>query len=432
MPANKPPREYRHADEALLRPEAGAQENFPPRKRRPPAAYRFDSSLAPELAWDESAARGEGERLLTASFPYYQLKDAARGPSGGFTYKRKQNRKGEETGGIVPHITLKSIANDAPADEEVLVDKPETAGDVTRISGPFCVEAVLPTPLSPESQIAEPTFAGDQDHIPRMIRVLQLSPLLQLPGNNKLHLRNIRPPAKSLNLHAEGEHIIRSGGGKNGADARPVGIVFGPANGAISERAVIEACKEARNKNHARLLVIAFAIEPAARKSIEQADATLGIPATYAQASPDLAMSDLLKNMRSSEIFAVVGLPDVELKKCAEKSPDGHDLWQATLHGLDVFDPVTMTTESRGGNDVPCWMPDTDYDEQCFCAGQVFFPRTAAWDTIRNVARADFADKVWDHPRGVASAPFVAGERVAVKVIDDRGNELLAVKQTTR
>ena len=37
----------------------------------------------------------------------------------------------------------------------------------------------------------------------------------------------------------------------------------------------------------------------------------------------------------------------------------------------------------------------------------------------------------WDHLAGTTSAPFEAGENdeVAVKVIDDRGNELLVVKK---
>ena len=33
----------------------------------------------------------------------------------GLIYTRKQNKKGEEVGGIVPHVTRKSIANDEPA-----------------------------------------------------------------------------------------------------------------------------------------------------------------------------------------------------------------------------------------------------------------------------------------------------------------------------
>ncbi len=374
------------------------------------------------------------QRLLTATYPYYQLKDEPRGPGGGFVYARKRNKKGEEVGGIVPHITLKSIANDQPPAEEVLVDKPEVASNTIRISGPFCVEAVLPTPLSPllstEKEIREPTpvesLSDEEDHIPRMIRILQLSPVLHLPGNEKFNLDKVRAPAKSLNLHAEGVHVDD----KDAAGEDAIAIVFGPANGAISERAVIEAGKEARHKNYARLLVIAFAIEPAARETIEKGEATFGLPAIYAQASTDLVMSDLLKNMRSSQIFSVVGLPEVELKKATEKTEDGGDLWQVTLHGLDIFDPATMETKSCGGEDVPCWMLDTDYDGQCFRAGQVFFPRTHDWDKIRKAVRADFDDTVWEHLRGNTSAPFIAGEQIAVKVIDDRGNELMVVKQT--
>ncbi len=371
------------------------------------------------------------QRLLTATYPYYQLKDEKRGPGGGFVYKRKKNKKGEEVGGIVPHITLRSIANDEPPVEEVLVDKPETESSTIRISGPFCVEAVLPTPLSPEEnkedwtevkeQSSEKIIDNEKNHVPRMIQVLRLSPILHLLDNKKFNLKNIRPPAKSLSFHAEGE---------NADNGTAVAIVFGPANGAISERAVIEAGKEARHKDYALLLVIAFAIEPAARQTIEQGEKTFGLPAIYAQASTDLVMCDLLKNMRSSQIFSVVGLPDVKLKRVEEKAEDGNDLWQATLRGLDVFDPVTMKTKSLKGDDVPCWMLDTDYDGQCFRAGQVFFPRTSAWDKIHKAINADFDESVWKHLRGATSAPFVAGEQVAVKVIDERGNELMVIKRS--
>ena len=91
------------------------------------------------------------QRLLTATFHWYELKDEARGPAGGFVYKRKQNNKGEEVGGIVPHVTLKSIANNEPPDEEVLVDRPETENRITRVTGPFCVEATIPTPVDLEA-----------------------------------------------------------------------------------------------------------------------------------------------------------------------------------------------------------------------------------------------------------------------------------------
>src|SRR5437763_12607279 len=92
------------------------------------------------------------QRLLTATFDWYDLKDEGRGPASGFTYKRKQNNRGEEVGGIVPHVTLKSIANNEPPEEEVLVDRPEIVGGITRVSGAFCVEGTIPAAVELEEQ----------------------------------------------------------------------------------------------------------------------------------------------------------------------------------------------------------------------------------------------------------------------------------------
>ncbi len=86
------------------------------------------------------------QRLLTATFDWYQLKDESRGPAGGFLYERRQNKKGEEVGGVVPHVTLKSIANSEPPEEEVLVDRPEIQNGITRVTGPFTLEGTIPTP----------------------------------------------------------------------------------------------------------------------------------------------------------------------------------------------------------------------------------------------------------------------------------------------
>ncbi len=366
------------------------------------------------------------QRLLTATYPYYELRDEQHGPSDGFVYKRRQNKKGEEVGGIVPHVTLKSIANNEPPAEEVLVDKPETRTNTVRITGPFCVEAVLPTPISPEAksdrqlQVRETSPEGF-GYIPRMVKALSMSPELQLPGNQTIKLDKVRPPARSMNLHAEAEHTDIK-------DER-IAVVFGPENGPISELAVVEAIKEAKHKDYHLLLVIAFAIEPEARQTVAQAETTFSVSAIYAQATPDLMMPDLLKNTRASQLFAITGLPDVELHKLREKDEDGSDLWQVTLNGLDTFDPAEMKTRSLAGDDVPCWMLDTDYDGQCFRAGQIFFPRTAAWDKIKQAIRADFSDAVWDALKSNVSAPFIPGAQIAVKVLDDRGNELLVIKQ---
>jgi adenine-specific DNA-methyltransferase len=402
------------------------------------------------------------QRLLTATFPWYELKGEARGPAGGFVYKRKQNAKGEEVGGIVPHITLKSIANNEAPEEEVLVDRPEVDNKFTRVTGPFCVEGTIPTPVDLEPQTDADQRRTDQresasisGYFDRMLEVLRKSPLLHLAGNRTVTLKNIRPPAKTLSLSAEAlvdatspgqsptlQDAVQEAAEKSGKvlplSAKPVALVFGPENGAISERLVQEGAKEASLKNYTHLYVIGFAIQPNARQLIDNCDAVVGIPATYIQATPDLMMGDLLKNMRSSQIFSVCGLQEVKLHPFAAASsrPRAGDggatrQYQVELLGLDVFDPVSMDTHHAKGEEVPAWLLDTDYNGLCFHVSQAFFPRTSAWDNLKKALKGEYEESVWDHLAGTMSAPFEAGQnrQIAVKVIDDRGNELMVTEK---
>jgi len=61
------------------------------------------------------------QRLMTALFDYYELSHAEEGVDSGFKYK------------TVPHITLKSIANDEPPAEETLYDRGASPGGQTAI-----------------------------------------------------------------------------------------------------------------------------------------------------------------------------------------------------------------------------------------------------------------------------------------------------------
>jgi len=360
------------------------------------------------------------QRLLSSTFPYYELSDDRRGPSGGFVYRKRQNKRGEEVGGIVPHVKLKAIANSEPFEEEVLVDRPEIDCRFTRISGPFCFESTIPVPMDLEGQRVETAEDNSATFSDRMIEILRKSPVIRLSRNQSITLKNIRPPSKSLSLSAEGVMV-------NGNE-RTVAFVFGPENGAVSEALVYEAAREAHMKDFDRLLVIGFAAEAKARTLIESCEAAVGIHATYVQATPDLIMTDLLKNMRSSQIFSVCGLPEIALTHV--KTEEGLK-YQVRLLGLDTFDPVSMNSQHLGGNDVPAWLLDCDYNDLCFHVSQAFFPRTSAWENLKKALKATHQETVWDHLAGDTSAPFEAGERqqIAVKVIDDRGNELMVVKK---
>jgi adenine-specific DNA-methyltransferase len=365
------------------------------------------------------------QRLLTATFPYYQLKDESHGPASGFVFMRKQNSKGEEIGGIVPHITLKSIANNEPPAEEVLVDRPEIDNKITRVSGPFCVEATIPTPVDWEGDGVEDSGAGTAElhgsFIDRMLEVLRRSPILHLGSGKTVTPKNIRPPAKTLSLSAEA--VVANG------DEKPVTLLFGPENGAVSEKIVHEALKEANLRGYAHLYVIGFSIQPNARILIENSVEMGLVPATYVQATPDLMMGDLLKNMRSSQIFSVCGLPEIRLCKIDGKKAEVQS-YQVELLGLDTFDPVIMETDHRSGNDVPAWFLDTAYNGLSFHVCQAFFPRTGAWDNLKRALKGSYEEIVWEHLSGTKSVPFEEGEQgqIAVKVIDDRGNELMVVK----
>jgi adenine-specific DNA-methyltransferase len=267
-------------------------------------------------------------------------------------------------------------------------------------------------------------------------------------GNRTVTLKSVRPPAKSLSLSAEAlvdataegqtttladamQEATERAGLALPLSSRPVAFVFGPENGAVNIRLVEEAAREAYQKSYTHLYVIGFAIQPNAREAIEVCEEVSGIPATYVQATPDLMMGDLLKNMRSSQIFSVCGLPEIKVTDVACKPEDAEAMKQVELLGLDVLDPTTMEVSHRAGDDVPAWFLDSDYNGMCFRVSQAFFPRTKDWDKLKKGLKGEFDDSVWEHLAGTTSAPFAPGENncIAVKVIDDRGNELLVVKR---
>jgi adenine-specific DNA-methyltransferase len=361
------------------------------------------------------------QRLLTATFPWYSLKAPAQGPAGGFAYERKQNRKGDEIGGLVPHKKLEAIANNEEPDLTVLVDRPVVNDKITRVCGTFSVEATIQTALTfqeDSERSSSPTFASSpRAYLDRMIEVLRQSKTLRLPGNTSLELASVQPLADRECLHAEATV-------KNGSEKR-IAIVFGPSDGAIGSEYVFNASMEAMQQGFQQLFLFGFAIQAKAREMLEK----LKIPTIYVAMTPDIVMSDLLKTSKASEVFSITGLPDVSLDRASDKS-DGTPLYRVQVNGLDIFRPDTMETKSIHAENLPCWMLDTDYNGMVFCASQVFFPKTGAWDNLQASLKTEFDPSLWKHLAGTVSEPFVMGEnrRIAVKVIDDRGNELMVVK----
>src|SRR5689334_16156013 len=69
---------YKHPEStSLMRPDVGTQAQF--KKSKPPATYRYDSSLSPALDWDgQNSAREQGEAAIREVLEATSLEEAKR------------------------------------------------------------------------------------------------------------------------------------------------------------------------------------------------------------------------------------------------------------------------------------------------------------------------------------------------------------------
>jgi adenine-specific DNA-methyltransferase len=65
----------------------------------------------------------------------------------------------------------------------------------------------------------------------------------------------------------------------------------------------------------------------------------------------------------------------------------------------------------------------------CFCVCQAFFPDSSAWQKIGRALGGSLDESALEMLSGTTSLPFSEGRqrRIAVKVIDPRGNEVMRI-----
>ena len=321
-----------------------------------------------------------------------------------------------------------SIQRNAP--QEVLYDRPKIKRGVVRVSGPFTVEAIPVPAVEDPTQTPIPQFETEEaqarvndragDYLTNMINLLKQQGGVLFPGGKKLELANIRP----LNLgylHAEAE-------ARQNGNVLRVAISFGPQHGPVIAHQVQEAIPTAKMNGYQMLIFAGFAFDPEAQALIQKAPVA-GLQVHFANIAPDVLVGDLLKTTRASQIFTVFGQPDVRV----EKQKDG--TYIVKLLGVDIYDPLTGEVHSTRGEDVAAWFLDTDYDGKTFHICQAFFPGDPdAWEKLQRALKAQIDPEVFDKMRGTVSFPFEPGEhkRIAVKVIDFRGNEVVRVVKLER
>jgi adenine-specific DNA-methyltransferase len=394
-------------------------------------------------------------RLMAAKFPYYWLADSPEGikkeaeltgktppPYGtdgdickGFVYKR------------VPHVTLKSIANNPDiregmtraqidqaiarhADQETLFDKPYEDNARVRVTGPFTVESLSPHRVistdteQPESE-AEATRETSADFATMILDNLRKAGVQNTVKNERLKFDRLDPFAGEW-IHATGEYTESDGTRKR------VAVSIGPEHGTVGPQQVKEAAKEAvRGLGHDLLIVCGFAFDPHVS---EEATRYGKLTVLITRMNPDLAMGEeLLKKTGAGNLFMVFGEPDVEVTGLlVDGPPDGMygSYLEVEIKGVDVYDPTTGQIRNASTDDIACWFLDTAYDGESFFVRHAYFcGGDEPYEKLRRALRAEVDEAAWSSLYSARSRPFrhPKSGKIAIKVINHYGDEVLKV-----
>jgi len=403
-------------------------------------------------------------RLMAGRFPYYLLADSEDGArreaeqSGlasiasfdgrhdhdvrkGFVYKR------------VPHITLKSIANNPDihegmtreeidaaiarhADTELLYDQPYEDSGRIRVTGPFTMESLSPHRVvsgegaEQAGDAADPAADGRFETI--ILDHLKKAGVQNTFRNERLVFDRLEPYAGTW-LQATGEYT------DSGGATRSVAVSIGAEYGTVGPDQIKEAVKEAvQGIGFDVLIVCGFAFDPhVSEESKRYGD----LQVLITRMNPDLAMGDeLLKKTGAGNLFMVFGEPDIEVRtvqaptsvSTASSTTDSERTTQleVEIRGLDVYDPTTGEIRSSSTDDIACWFIDTDYNGESFFVRHAYF--TGADDPykkLQRALRAEIDEEAWGSLYSSVSRPFdpPSTGKIAVKVINHYGDEVLKV-----
>jgi adenine-specific DNA-methyltransferase len=383
--------------------------------------------------------------MMTARYPYYVLTDSREGinkeaeltgkipPSHqtendirkGFVYKR------------VPHVTLKSIANNPEikegmtreqidaaigrhAEQETLYDQPYEDPKRVRVTGPFTVESLSPHRVLATDEEQSVTEGNGQreaaDFATMIIENLRKAGVQNTKKNERLKFDRLDPFAGTW-IHAAGEFTDSDG------KAKRVAVSLGPEHGTVGPLQVKEAAKEAvQGIGYDLMVVCGFAFDPHVSEEAKRYGKLTVLPARM---NPDLAMGDeLLKKTGAGNLFMVFGEPDVEIKK----QKDGK--LTVEIKGVDVYDPTTGQIRSSSTDDIACWFIDTEYNGESFFVRHAYFlGADEAYEKLKRALRAEIDEAAWSSLYKAVSRPFPHPEtgKIAVKVINHYGDEVLHV-----
>ena len=369
-------------------------------------------------------------RLTTAVYPWYRLYDE----------DQKDIRLGFQYV-TVPHITLKGLANDEPAQAETLYDQPIEDKTRMRVSGPFTVETLQADTVSSAAELEQTETAapkGQPSFFDRVFAHLTSNGLRTGIKQEQAILSRIEAlPGPAL--HAAGYFATPEGG------ERKVYLHIGPQFAAVSKQAVNQAVIAARRHNDADWLVIlGFSFDSDLVGSQESSKQLGKMRVDMARMHDDLLQEGLTKkNDKKAASFVILGEPDIDLLR----SDDTKSV-QVRINGLDIYDPMADQLKPRSRADIAYWTVDDEYDEsRGYVTRQLFFcggdkKEFSKWerklsDQVKIQQRQKIAaqlrlvldEEAFDRLYGFESHPIPAtpGRRLAVRIISQFGEECTRV-----
>ena len=108
--------------------------------------------------------------------------------------------------------------------------------------------------------------------------------------------------------------------------------------------------------------------------------------------------------------------------------PDGR--LRVKVKGVDVFKPQTGEVVSDGPEGIACWFIDTDYNEESFFVRHAYFlGANDPYSALKTTLKAEVDREAWESLHSDTSRPFAKPKsgRIAVKVINHLGDEVMKV-----
>ncbi|MEO7860183.1 MAG: DNA methyltransferase [Nitrospirales bacterium] len=394
-------------------------------------------------------------RLMAAKYPYYLLADSPEGlkKEAEVTGKVPPDYKTEgdiKKGFVckrVPHVTLKSIANNPDIKEgmsrqaidaaiakhvetETLYDHPYEDNKRVRVSGPFTVESLSPHRVlatadeNLDGTVSEKEARSQQDFGTMILENLKKAGVQNTRKKERLVFDQLEPYAGTW-INAKGSYTDNDGKPKR------VAVSLGPEHGTVGPQQVKEAAKEAvQGVGFDLLIVCGFAFDPHVAEEVKRYGKLTVLPARM---NPDLAMgNELLKKTGAGNLFTVFGEPDIRPldRKTGKLKAQADGRYEIEIKGLDIYDPTTGEIRNSSTDDIACWFIDTDYNGESFFVRHAYFiGADEPYEKLKRALRAEIDEAAWSSINSTKSRPFPKPRtgKIAIKVINHYGDEVLKV-----